>query len=405
VTPLHRLLGAAAACALLAGCTAAAQGAAPTWVPKPSFSGEGQQPGVEPVQPQAPSSAPSNSPNTAPRPSGSATSNQDPAVVATKLTAPDAIAVLPDNTAIVGERTTGRIVLVQPQPGKPVKTVRTLSGIDPSGDGGLLDLALSPNYLQDSLVFAYVTTRTDNRVIAFTLTGPVTTVITGIPRGATNNVGHIAFTGPGDLYIATGDAGRPSAAADPNSLAGKVLRVSEIGRPSTGNPVPASATYARGLHLPAGLCVMASTGLPIEVDVAGTGGAGALDEINLVQANADYGWPTPTRSSTGPIAELPKGQHSPGGCTVLDGVLYVTSLDGQSLLSGRLAPRNGTLSVASFSSLLQRRYGRLLTVVAAGDGALWLTTSNKDGKGKPTAADERVLRIVPQSGGAATFPG
>jgi glucose/arabinose dehydrogenase len=403
VTRLHRLLSAAAVCALLAGCSSAGRGSGPTWVPKPSFAGEGQQPGVEPVQPQPtlPSGSPGN--RTAPPPASSS-SQPDPAVVASKLTTPDAIAVLPDNTAIVGERTTGRIVLVQPQPGQAVKTVRTLTGIDPTGGGGLLDLALSPNYLQDSLIFAYLTTATDNRVVAFTLTGPVTTVVTGIPRGASDNAGRIAFGGPGQLYIATGDAGRAAAAADPAGLAGKVLRVSEIGRPAAGNPVPASAVYARGLHLSAGLCVVPDSGPVIEVDAAATAGPGAIDEVNLLRGGADYGWPKLLPSSTGPIAELPAAQRSPGGCAVLNGVLYVTSLDGQSLLAGRLAPRNGTMSVSSLTPSLQRRYGRLLTVVAAPDGALWLTTSNKDGHGKPTADDERVLRIVPQ-GGSATFPG
>src|SRR5206468_10003819 len=101
---------------------------------------------------------------------------QDPLVVATKLTAPVGLTLLTDGTALVGERTTGRIVRVQPRAGQPVPTVRTLTGLDTSGDGGLLDLALSPTYAEDGLIYAYVTTRTDNRVVEFTLTGPVTPV-------------------------------------------------------------------------------------------------------------------------------------------------------------------------------------------------------------------------------------
>src|SRR5439155_11934034 len=122
-------------------------------------------------------------------------------------------AMLPDGTALVGERTTGRIVRVQPVAGKPVPTVRQLSGLDTSGDGGLLDLALSPTYSEDGLIYAYVTTATDNRVVDFTLKGPVTPVVTGIPKGRIGNTGRIAFGADGDLYIGTGDAGRPALAA------------------------------------------------------------------------------------------------------------------------------------------------------------------------------------------------
>ena len=112
---------------------------------------------------------------------------------------------------------------VQPIAGQPVTTVRTITGLDSSGDGGLLDLALSPAYDEDHLIYAYVTTATDNRVVDFTLTGPVTPVFTGIPKGATGNAGRIAFDVDGSLLIGTGDAGQPALAQDPASLAGKVL--------------------------------------------------------------------------------------------------------------------------------------------------------------------------------------
>ena len=82
----------------------------------------------------------------------------DPAVVAKHLTTPVGITIMPDNTALVGERTTGRIVRVQPQPDRPVRTVRVLHGLSTAGGGGLLDLAVSPNYREDNLIFAYVTT-------------------------------------------------------------------------------------------------------------------------------------------------------------------------------------------------------------------------------------------------------
>lgn len=321
-------------------------------------------------------------------------------MVATNLVSPDAIAVLPDNTALVGERTTGRIVLVQPQPGKPVRMVRTLAGVDGAGDGGLLDLVLSPNFLQDRLVFAYLTTATDNRVIAFSVTGAETPVLTGIPRGPTGNAGRIAFGTDGRLYVATGDAGQPQLAANRTSLAGKVLRVTDVGVPAPGNPFGASAVFTTGHHAVVGLCRVDAAQQFLEVEAAGAQGS---PEINQLHSGDDYGWPAPSASAQGPIAELPTAMTAPGGCAVIDNLLYVTSRDVQALLSAPLTVKGAVISVGNFRTTLQKQYGRLLTVVAAADGALWLTTSNRDGQGRPIPADERVLRIVP-SGGSADSP-
>lgn len=399
----HGLLVAAAL--LLAGCSTGAGAGAPTWKPQPSFQGEGG--GRIIPAPQAPGPAgpggPGGGPVTpaSPQPSASGSATVDPAVVASGLTAPVGLTVLPDNTALVGERTTGRIVQVQPRPGQPVKNVRTLGGLDTHGDGGLLDLALSPNYVQDSLIYAYVTTAADNRVIAFTLAGPATPVLTGIPKGAAGNAGRITFAGDGTLYVGTGDTGRPALAPSPASLAGKVLRVTDIGRPAADNPAPSSPVYTRGHRNPAGLCEVPKKDLMLEVEGPGADG---LFDVNVLQADGDYGWPAVTQTSQGPIATLPAGRGSPGGCAVLDGVLYVTSLDGREVLSAPLVTKNGAVSVGPFGSLLKGKYGRLRTVVADSSGALWLTTSNRDGHGRPVAADERVIRIVPAGGGAGNVP-
>jgi hypothetical protein len=83
---------------------------------------------------------------------------------------------------------------------------------------------------------------------------------------------------------------------------------------------------------------------------------------------------------------------------VLAGRLWVTSLSGQALVSASLrGPVSVPAGASEFSAVLVKRYGRLKTVVAAADGARWLTTSNRDGRGKPVAADERVIRYVPSA--------
>ncbi|HLY34799.1 MAG TPA: PQQ-dependent sugar dehydrogenase, partial [Jatrophihabitantaceae bacterium] len=360
------------------------------WVPKPSFSGDGNGPGVSPVQPSP--QFPGTRDGTPGRPPQSPAASSP--VVATHLNAPDAIAVLPDTTALVGERTTGRILRVQPQPGQPVRAVRTLTGLDTTGGGGLLDLALSPNFADDSLIFALITTSSDMRVVDFTLTGPVTPVLTGIPRGASGNGGRIAFGDDGRLYVGTNDASTPSLAQNPASLAGKVLRVTDVGTPATGNPTPSSPVFTSGHHFVAGLCLHAGTNQLIEVEPRGSDG---LVHVNALTSGADYGWPSPTATSQRPIKTLPANQQSPGGCAVLGDTLFVTSRDGDDLLSAPLSVHNGVVTVGSFSAQLKGTFGRLDTVVAALDGSLWLTTSNRDGFGKPVSDDERVLHILPSS--------
>jgi glucose/arabinose dehydrogenase len=332
---------------------------------------------------------------------GSATpSADDPAVVATKLHAPDAIVIMPDGSALVGERG-GRIVSVQPQPHQPVRTVRTVTGLDTAGDGGLLDLALSPHYAQDNLIFAYVTTATDNRLVDFTLSGPVTPVLTGIPKGTGGNAGRIVVNADGTVSVGTSDAGRPSLAPSRASLAGKVLRLSEIGAPASGNPYPGSAVFASGLSGVAGLCLDAQHDVLFAVQPKGVGGKAT---VVWVRAGADYGWPAPTASTVAPVATLPAALATPGGCAVQADAIYVTSLDGKTLLGAPLTVSGSTVKIGTFASYLPGRYGRLQTVVAAPDGALWLSTANRAGNGKPIADDERILRIQ-APGGGGSYPG
>lgn len=392
----RRALGALTCVLTLAGCTTARASTHPTWVPQPSPSAIGlptaAPPGTGTATPSGPA-GPSGGgsipgPNT-PDPSGTG-ARIDPNVVATRLAAPTGLAVLPDGTALVGERTTGRILLVQPVAGKPVRPVMTLTGLDTSGGGGLLDLALSASYAEDGLVLALITTKHDNRVVEFTLGGPVTPLLTGIPRGPSDNIGRLLVGTGGTILVGTGDAGRAARAADPASPAGKVLRIDELGRAAADNPKAGSRTFTSGHRTVNGLCADPDTGTVFEVETDAT------DELNVLRAGASYGWPN--GGGTPPIA-LPAQIAGVGDCAVAGGNLYVTGLGGQGLFRAKLEADGRP---GAFSVLLHNRYGRLRTVVAAPDGSLWLTTSNRDGHGHPVAADERVLHIA--DGGAGGDP-
>ena len=305
----------------------------------------------------------------------------DPNVVASGLAVPTGLVVLPDGSAIVGERDTGRLVQVFPDR-SPVRELGTLAGIDAAGDGGLLGLALSPTYVEDGLLYAYLSTATDNRVVRFPLGGSLNPVLTGIPRGEVHNGGGLLFGADGHLFVGTGDTGNAALAADPNSLAGKVLRIDVFGRPVGPGPV-----YSRGHRDVTALC---RSGVPDEdgrdtVYAADDASAGA-DELNVIVEREDY-------AVAPPVAEFPAEEGGLGGCAGAGSAVFLGALDGQRVhvvtLDGAGAPAGEP------EEFLGGEYGRLRTVVLDAEGALWITTSNRDGIGTPAEDDDKVLRILP----------
>ena len=369
-----------AAALLLTGCTGAA-GASQDWVAQPDFQGNNEpapqlpNPGI--VTPSLPGGGTQSAPSLPGGGSAAPGAGQanDPAVVATGLVEPTGLVVLPDGTALVGERKSGRIYRVRPDGHGPGTLVQTLPGVDGSGDGGLLDLAISPTYAEDGLIYAYLSTRSDNRVVHFPLGSAPSVVIGGIPHGQTGNVGRIAFDATGALLTGTGDAGNPVLADSPVSLAGKILRTDDIGRPRPDNPNAGSRIFARGFAEVDGLCVDPQTGLRIVV---------SADRLTVVRAGGDY-----TNSTSG--RALPAGLQGGGGCAIAGGELVVATSTGKALAVAQLGKDD---TIGTFTASLTGIYGRLRTVLAGTDGALWLTTRNRDGLGKPTPEDDRVIRLT-----------
>jgi len=350
-----------------------------------------------PGQPSpTPSTPPSGSTAPSPPPSGSEAPTDpcaptDEAVIATCLSAPWGLAPLPDGvSALVGERTTGRILRVEK--GKEPILVAQIDGVDSTGDGGLLGIVLSPSYDEDGLIFAYVSTATDNRIIRVASGDTPKAIFTGIPHGTTHNGGRLAFAADRSLYVGTGDTGHPTAAADPASLAGKILRLDESGQPVETNPTPGSAVYASGFTQVAGMCPTADGTMAALDDrpqqdlllplIAGT------DYTKVADGQALWTWTV----ADGGAAD----------CAITDGILASTSLDKQQL-TGIETGAGGTFT-GSPNVLLDNRYGRLLTVAGGVEGLLWLTTSNKDGAGTPVPSDDRVVVVPSQSGGGEGGP-
>jgi len=368
---------------LLAGCASFPDSGPRDWREKPELDVQAgpqpQVPGVPPQNPR-PGQPPDQQPNGPPaEPQGCV--DPDPQVVATCLTSVTAIAVLPGGVAaLVAERSTGRVLRVE-QDAEPVEITRL--PVDPTAaDGGVTGLALSPSYHEDELIYAYVTTATDNRVLRIAPGGdPPKPVLTGIPRGVTGNAGALATDGKGALVVATGDAGLPAAADDPASLAGKVLRIDGFGAAAKDNPDPASRVVASGLHNPGGLCVD-----PAEGTTWVTDRPGPRDMLYRVQPGkplASPAWSWPERPGV-------------AGCVAVPGLVAVSLTAGASLFALRPGPDG--MFTGKPETTLKNTYGRLHAAALGPDGLLWLGTTNRIG-GAPVSSDDRVIRIQPPASG------
>jgi glucose/arabinose dehydrogenase len=332
--------------------------------------------------------------------SPSAASSEPPAIgaptdVATGLEVPWGLTFLPDGRALVGERPSGAVSVISVDGG--AQPIGTVPGVADDGEGGLLGVVASPIFSSDRLVYAYVTTNTDNRVLRLRMTNDrlvgARPVLTGIPKNSFHDGGRLLFGPDGMLYVTTGDAGDPEQAQNLESLSGKILRITADGEVPDDNPFAGSPVWSYGHRNVQGLAFDDGGRL-----WATEFGSSAFDELNLIEPGGNYGWPEvegaggDTSASQGfidPQVTWPTSDASPSGLAWQDGVLYMGALRGERLWE---VPVTGDAAHEP-TSALEGELGRIRTVMVAPDGALWLTTSNTDGRGSPRGGDDRVVQV------------
>ncbi|MER7893226.1 PQQ-dependent sugar dehydrogenase [Micromonospora sp. NPDC094482] len=318
-----------------------------------------------------------------------------PTVLATGLEAPWGLAFLPDGSALVGERNSGRVLQVRR--GSAARPVAQIAGVAATGEAGLLGLAVSPNYRLDRYVYAYFTSSVDNRIVRFRLSAPwlQQPILTGLARAAVHDGGRIAFGPDGMLYAGVGDAGQAATAQDPRSRNGKILRMRPDGGVPANNPVAGSLVYSLGHRNVQGLAWDWRGRL-----YATEFGQSSWDEVNRIVPGGNYGWPV-VEGVAGdprfrdPIVTWRPAESSPSGAAIVGGTLYVAALRGTRLW---VVPLDGAGGAGTPTAQLVGTYGRLRTVAVAPDGSLWVVTSNRDGRGTPAAGDDRILRFPPRLG-------
>jgi glucose/arabinose dehydrogenase len=322
-------------------------------------------------------------------------------VLAKGLEVPWGMAFLPDGTALVTERDSGRILAIGPKSdanGLTVTEVQKLAEVQPSGDGGLLGIAVSPKYDTDKTVFVYYSTANDNRIAKLTLKGKPQPIVTGIPRSKDDNGGALAFGPDGYLYAGTGDAGDGTQAQDPKSLGGKILRMTTEGKPVADNPAKDSLVWSSGHRNVQGFTWGADRRM-----YATENGQPRTGELNVIEKGKNYGWAKADGAGndpalTNPLQTWPIADSYCAGVAPVERALATACLLGKRVWLLNVTG-NGTV-LGTPQALLSGEYGRLRGLVLAPDGSLWASTSNQEEGGEPAPDDDRIIRLVFSSGGA-----
>jgi glucose/arabinose dehydrogenase len=321
-------------------------------------------------------------------------------VVATGLKIPWGIAFLPDGDLLVTERPgTVRRIGANAQ-SIPIEAVKRI------GEGGLLGIALHPDFSTNHWVYIYLTTSNadgsnTNRVERYVFDGEKMTdrkgIIQNIPGAIYHDGGRLAFGPDGYLYVTTGDATKSDFSQDKNSLAGKILRVKDDGSIPSDNPF-GTAVYSYGHRNPQGL-TWDTQGRLWATEHGRSGLRSGLDELNLIDKGENYGWPNiegdeKNAGMVSPVIQSgPDVTWAPAGIAYFDGSLFFGGLRGESLYEAKLDGAKVTSLTAHFKGQL----GRIRAVELGPDGYLYLSTSNTDGRGTPNEGDDKIIRIDPKT--------
>ena len=335
-------------------------------------------------------------------------------VVLSNLEIPWSLVFGPNGDLYFTERP-GRLQVLRAGSRSPM-LIAELEEVVHRGEGGLMGLALHPNFSQDSLLYVSYTYRARdglrNRVVRYRLRRAMlaqrSVIVDELPGARFHNGCRLRFGPDGKLYVTTGDATDRQIAQDLQSLGGKILRVNDDGSVPSDNPFRDSPIYAFGSRNAQGIDWHPGSGLLFETEHGPSGfdGPGGGDEVNIIEAGKNYGWPTVhhrqrRKGMVSPLLEYTPAV-APGSGTFYRGDLipkfkenyFFGALRGQHIHRIVLDPSNPR-KVSRTERLLEGEFRRIRDVAEGLDGAIYFCTSNRDGRARPFEDDDRILRIVP----------
>lgn len=312
-------------------------------------------------------------------------------ILAENLVVPWGISFLPDGRLIFSERN-GYISILNLQT-KELKKVGERD-IRDRAEGGLLGLAVDPDFTNSKFVFIYETIGTGNRVVRLKLENDLLTedkiLVDSIPHAWFHDGGILCFGPDGYLYAGTGDARDPESSQDLKSYAGKILKMDKEGNAPADNPF-GNLIYSYGHRNVQGICW----------DKNGTmyasehGPSGELngwcchDELNKIEKAGNYGWPFVIGNSKKegtilPLSHSGNDTWAPGGIAIQNGKLYMACLRGERLIEFNLEKNN------TQNDLFTDSLGRLRNIIITPNGSLLFCSSNRDGRGNADKTDDKI---------------
>ena len=338
--------------------------------------------------------------------------------VITGLDTPWEILWGPDDWIWITERP-GRISRVHPQTGE-LRLLATIPDVEETDNGGLLGMALHPDFSDTPHVFVVytylVTGVIREKLVRYTYDGSTLASPVIIIDGITGNIRHdgsrVVFAPDRTLFMTTGDARTRQFAQSHASIAGKVLRMTTSGTAPPGNPHPNyphpySLIWSSGHRNAQGL-VLARNGILYSSEH----GQEKDDEVNIILPGRNYGWPTvegycdstremdfcrdsnvaePMIAWTPSIAPSGIDHYTHNAIPEWRNALLMTTLRDTDLRVLELS-EDGR-SVTRSSVLFENRWGRLRDLCISPDGRVFIATSNRDQIGTPRPDDDRIVEI------------
>ena len=335
--------------------------------------------------------------------------------VVSNLEVPWSIVWTPDGRMVFTERP-GRVRVYADGKLRP-EPLLVVPDVEPSGESGLMSIALHPQFAANHflyLAYAYKGDGQQVRVVRYRETSSglteQKTIIEAIPAAQFHAGCRLRFGPDQKLYLTTGDATERGLAQRLDSLAGKTLRLNDDGTVPADNPFRNQQNArpeiwslghrnAQGMDWQPGTDLMFQT----EHGPSGFDGPGGGDEVNIVERGKNYGWPLIHHTQTRNGLEAPLLEYTPacapGSASFYRGAvfpqfrnnLFFGCLRGERIIRVVLEGRR----VVSQENLLAGKYGRIREVVEGPEGAIYFSTSNRDGRGSPAADDDRIIRLIP----------
>lgn len=227
-------------------------------------------------------------------------------VIASGLGKPWGIINLPDGRFLITEKS-GSMIIVS-KDGKTKHTVGGFPKVDDKGQGGLLDVALDPDFKNNRMIYWTFSESVSNGNHTAVAKGKLSAdeksvenpvvIFRAVPTydGDKHYGSRIIFDKDGNLFVTTGersDMATRHLAQDQSGYLGKILKINKEGKAAAGNPnIPSwkPEIYATGIRSPQGIAFHPTTGALWQAEMGPKGG----DEVNLIKAGINYGWPTIT---------------------------------------------------------------------------------------------------------------